>query len=159
MEKYTEKDMVMFERDEYGRIVCPSGDYTQIESFGEWCRFGERCSFGEWCSFVEGCSFNGVVPSILRAQIDSVSNTVCLELMRRDAWCHPNPEKFDEWAKGGNCPYKNGIQRMHFFKERRELWKPGPPQMRDYDLLMEICRLNKWTMGDAAEKTDAKEES
>ena len=81
MKVYTVKDLETFERDQYGRLICPSGDYTQIESFGKccsfgkgcsfgkrcsfgeccsfgkWCSFGECCSFGEWCSFGEGCSF------------------------------------------------------------------------------------------------------
>ena len=63
MKVYTEKDLEGFERDDFGRLICPSGDYTQIKgfgeccSFGEGCSFGERCSLGERCSFGEGCSF------------------------------------------------------------------------------------------------------
>lgn len=62
MKKYIIEDFDKFER--VGRyIVCPSGDYTAIKefpnfcSFGEWCSFGKGCSFGEWCSFGERCSF------------------------------------------------------------------------------------------------------
>ena len=69
MKVYTEKDLEGFERDDFGWLICPSGDYTQIKSFGERCSFGEVCrfgkecsfgevcSFGEWCSFGERCSF------------------------------------------------------------------------------------------------------
>ena len=63
MKKYTKKDLETFERDEYGWLICPSGNYTAIRvfpakcSFGEWCTFGKGCSFGEWCTFGEGCSF------------------------------------------------------------------------------------------------------
>ncbi len=69
MKKYTQSDFDNFEVDENGYKICPSGDYTQISSFGEgcsfgaWCRFGEKCSFGEgcsfgaWCRFGEKCSF------------------------------------------------------------------------------------------------------
>ena len=57
MKVYTEKDLEGFERDDFGWLICPSGDYTQIKGFGECCRFGERCSFGEGCSFGEWCSF------------------------------------------------------------------------------------------------------
>ena len=57
MKVYTEKDLEWFERDDFGRLICPSGDYTQIKSFGAWCRFGEWCSFGEGCSFGACCSF------------------------------------------------------------------------------------------------------
>lgn len=63
MKVYTEKDLEGFERDDFGWLICPSGDYTQIKSFGEmcifsaWCSFGEGCSFGERCHFGECCSF------------------------------------------------------------------------------------------------------
>lgn len=57
MKVYTEKDLEGFERDDLGRLICPSGDYTQIKGFGECCSFGEGCSFGEWRSFGEWCSF------------------------------------------------------------------------------------------------------
>ena len=45
MKKYTQSDFDNFEVDENGYRICPSGDYTQISSFGEGCRFGEKCSF------------------------------------------------------------------------------------------------------------------
>ena len=54
MKVYTEKDLEGFERNDFGWLICPSGDYTQIKSFGEGCSFGERCSFGEGCSFERG---------------------------------------------------------------------------------------------------------
>ena len=63
MKKYTQADFDNFEVDEYGRKICPTGDYTAIKSFGERCRFGEVChfgkrgSFGEWCYFGAGCRF------------------------------------------------------------------------------------------------------
>ena len=68
MKKYTIEDFDKFER--VGRcIVCPSGDYTAIKefpnfcSFGSGCRFGAGCifgagcRFGAWCDFGSGCSF------------------------------------------------------------------------------------------------------
>lgn len=45
MKVYTEKVLEGFERDDFGRLICPSGDYTQIKSFGERCSFGEGCRF------------------------------------------------------------------------------------------------------------------
>ena len=57
MKKYTQADFDNFEVDEYGRKICPAGDYTAIKGFGERCSFGEECSFGEGCSFGEECSF------------------------------------------------------------------------------------------------------
>ena len=59
MKKYTQSDFDNFEVDENGYKICPSGDYTQISSFGAWCRFGERCNFGEKCSFENGAVKNG----------------------------------------------------------------------------------------------------
>jgi len=63
--------------------------------------------------------------------------------MRRDAFSHPHPEKFDEWAKGGPCPYQNE-ERFWQFSEKRELWKKGKPKMRDSDLIIEICKSQGW---------------
>ena len=57
MKKYTQADFDNFEVDEYGHKICPTGDYTTIDNFGEGCSFGEWCSFGEACSFGERCRF------------------------------------------------------------------------------------------------------
>ena len=57
MKKYTQADFDNFEVDEYGRKICPTGDYTAIKSFDEWCCFGALCIFGDGCSFGERCSF------------------------------------------------------------------------------------------------------
>ena len=65
MKKYTQADFDNFEVDEYGHKICPTGDYTAIDnfgegcSFGEWCSFGARCSFGKWCSYENGAVKNG----------------------------------------------------------------------------------------------------
>lgn len=73
-----------------------------------------------------------------------VSDDLCLELMRRDAYGHPNPELFDQWANGeGECPYQHE-ERFWRFTERGSLWKPGSPQMRDYDLILAICKEKGW---------------
>ena len=53
MKKYTQADFDNFEVDEYGRKICPAGDYTAIKGFGE------RCSFGEGCSYENGAVKNG----------------------------------------------------------------------------------------------------
>ena len=67
MKVYTIEDLKNFERDEYGRLICPSGDYTQIESFGEWCSFDMSCSFGELCSFNRASSRMARIPSAMRS--------------------------------------------------------------------------------------------
>ncbi|KAA3405068.1 hypothetical protein F1904_11635 [Akkermansia muciniphila] len=57
MKKYTEDDLKHFTVDGGGWLICPSGDYSQINGFGE------QCSFGEWCSFGEQCSHEGLTNS------------------------------------------------------------------------------------------------
>ena len=55
------------------------------------------------------------------------------------------------WKTRGNgaialrihCPYKNE-ERMHFFQENRNLWKPGAPTMKDSDLIIAICKEKNW---------------
>jgi len=76
-------------------------------------------------------------------QLSLIPNNLALELMRRDADGHPYPEKFDEWAKGGDCPYQNE-ERFWLFNEKREAWKPGKPQMSDKDLIIALCKEKGW---------------
>lgn len=58
MKKYTQADFDAFEVID-GIKQCPSGDYSDIQTFGEQCAFGACCSFGECCSFGVGCAFGG----------------------------------------------------------------------------------------------------
>ena len=75
MKKYTQSDFDNFEEDENGYKICPSGDYTQISSFGACCSFGEKCSFGEGCRFGEGCSFeNGAVKNGRYVAVDRIGS-------------------------------------------------------------------------------------
>lgn len=57
MKVYTIEDFENFETDGYSTKICPSGDYSRIKHFGDYCVFGERSSFGEKCSFGKRCSF------------------------------------------------------------------------------------------------------
>ena len=57
MKIYSQSDFDSFEIDKDGFRLCPSGDYKNIRSFGEWCSFGDGCSFGMGCSFGRGCSY------------------------------------------------------------------------------------------------------
>lgn len=50
MKEYTQADFDTFEVID-GIKQFPSGDYSDIQIFGEWCSFGEDCFFGEECSF------------------------------------------------------------------------------------------------------------
>ena len=75
--------------------------------------------------------------------IKKISDDLILELMRWDAYAHPHPEKFDKWAKGGECPYQNE-ERWWFLPEKRKIWKSGNPTMRLSELILEICRQQGW---------------
>jgi len=75
--------------------------------------------------------------------LNNLPDNLQLELMRRDAFAHPHPEKFDEWAKNGNCPYQNE-ERFWLFKPNRTFWSPGLPQMADRDLAIELCKSQGW---------------
>ena len=55
MKKYTQADFDAFEVID-GIKQCPSGDYSDIQIFGE-C-----CSFGEWCSFEDKGEYIGDYP-------------------------------------------------------------------------------------------------
>jgi hypothetical protein len=63
---------------------------------------------------------------ILLASWREVSDSLCADLMMYDASCHSDIKKFDDWAKGGPCPYRGTkIQRACNFSEKRELWGKG----------------------------------
>lgn len=81
MKKYTQADFDNFEVDEYGRKICPAGNYTAIKSFDNGCRFGAGCSFGEgcrfgaWCSFGERCRYeNGAVQNGRYVAVDRIGS-------------------------------------------------------------------------------------
>ncbi len=64
---------------------------------------------------------------LLLAYWGEVSPELCIELMRYDAFNHPDPSTFDEWAKTGKCPFLDlKWQRAAQFQERQKLWSPGP---------------------------------
>ena len=61
MKKYTQADFDAFEVID-GIKQCPSGDYSDIQIFGERCSFGRCCSFGERCSFEDKGEYIGDYP-------------------------------------------------------------------------------------------------
>ena len=86
------------------------------------------------------------IRSLSFINLGSLSDFLTLELMRRDAYAHPHPERFDEWAaEGNNCPYR-GEERFWYFSEKAFLWKPGDPQMTDRDLIKAICEEKGWKL-------------
>ena len=75
--------------------------------------------------------------------LGELSDGMTLELMRRDCYAHPFPERFDEWVAGGDCPYTSELRFWHF-KENKRLWRPGNPEMTDRDLIKAICKEKGW---------------
>lgn len=86
---------------------------------------------------------------VLLASWGKVSDSLCADLMRYDAFFHESKKAFDDWASGkGNFPY-GGIkyERAANFQERRELWKWGPPK-NGFSLMVrcikEKCANSDW---------------
>lgn len=57
MKKITQQEFKGFPVDRFGYKQYPTGDYSEIKTFGERCIFGPGSIFGNWCSFGEGCRF------------------------------------------------------------------------------------------------------
>jgi hypothetical protein len=76
----------------------------------------------------------------LLANWDEVSDDLCIELMRYDAANHEDPEEFIRWKENGKCPYKNKkYQRAAIFRQKKELYTPGP-SLRPFDLMVRIIQ-------------------
>ena len=108
---------------------------------------------------LDGANLDGAnLPSptmILMASWGSVSDLLCRDLMNFDAACHPNPLKFEVWAKGGECcPYQGEkVQRAAIFSENRLLWDATAPLCRPYDLAHRLMaeQCPAWTDAKLAE--------
>ena len=107
---------------------------------------------------LDGADLDGAnLPSptmTLMASWGSVSDLLCRDLMNFDAACHPNPLKFEAWAKGGECPYQGEkVQRAAIFSENRLLWDATAPMCRPYDLMVRLMgeKCPAWTDAKQAE--------
>jgi hypothetical protein len=85
------------------------------------------------------------IRTIASINLGNLSDSLSLELMRRDAAAHPYPERFDVWARGGECPYQNE-ERFWLFDLKREVWKKGKPKMTDVELIRAICAEKGWEL-------------
>ena len=84
---------------------------------------------------------------LLLAAWGTLPDALTAELMRYDASCHPDPDAFGRWAAGGECPYAGvNVSRAANFRERRDLWVPGPSR-RPYDLMVDVLaeKCPAWT--------------
>jgi hypothetical protein len=82
---------------------------------------------------------------MLLANWGRVSDELTRDLMNYDAFCHPKPERFDNWAKSGPCPYsfpdkELAVQRAAVFSENPKLWDPSAPLQRPYDLMIRLLK-------------------
>jgi hypothetical protein len=85
---------------------------------------------------------------VLMANWFEVSVDLCRDLMNYDAACHPNVQKFTEWAAGGVCPYSDEkVERAALFKEDKRLYDPTAPACRPYDLMRRLLeeKCPEWT--------------
>jgi len=71
---------------------------------------------------------------------DELSDELTLELMRHDAEICGS-KAMTNWVKGGKCPFSTGnIQRLFYFNEKKELWKPGKPRLHNMELWKALCK-------------------
>lgn len=94
---------------------------------------------------VQGLMFQSLpsISTLSRLTLHHLPDELTLELMRRDAQAHPNPEDFEVWANQGHCPYKQE-ERFWMFPFSRSVWKPGKPEMSDVELIKSICKSQGW---------------
>lgn len=80
--------------------------------------------------------------SMLLHSIDwgELSDTLTLELMRRDALIC-DVDKMNAWVnEDGNCPFSGNIIRDFYFLEKKKVWKPGNPKLNDKELFIALCQ-------------------
>jgi hypothetical protein len=85
------------------------------------------------------------IKTLASIDLGKLSDVLSLELMRRDAAAHPFSERFEVWAKGGDCPYQNE-ERFWIFNLKREVWEKGKPKMTDVELIKAICAEKGWEL-------------
>ena len=97
-----------------------------------------------WANLSEADLSETRLPSptmVLLANWSDVSDVLCVNLMVYDSACHPDRNAFDDWAKGGACPYGNiRVDRAANFTEKRSLWDPSCPPTRPYDLMTRVIQ-------------------
>ena len=80
---------------------------------------------------------------VLLANWEKVSDSLTADLMEYDAFNHLDRRMFDEWAKGGTCPYaKVKIQRACNFTENKQFWGKGKIDT-PYNLMMRLFSESK----------------
>ena len=140
MKKYTQADFDNFEVDEYGHKICPTGDYTAIQGFGEGCRFGDGCHFGTWCRFGEGCRFGAVCSFGEECSFGAVKNGryVAVDRIGRE-----NRKAYFYIDENGNMFVRAGcwFSDMQAFKNRVKEVHAGTIHEKTYLAACELAEL------------------
>lgn len=62
LKKYTQAEFDALPVNEYGGKICPTGDYTGIQSIpalsevGDFCTLGDGCTLGDYCTLGDFCT-------------------------------------------------------------------------------------------------------
>jgi hypothetical protein len=89
---------------------------------------------------LRGAKFS--IAQMFKIDMGYLSNTLTLELMRRDAQVC-GIDKMDAWARDGECPFNSGKTRPFLFQERKRVWPVGEankPTMTDEDLWTAVTK-------------------
>jgi hypothetical protein len=63
---------------------------------------------------------------VLMAKWGILSKQLTADLMVYDSLSHPDPARFDKWARGSECPYSGvRVQRAACFQENKQYWGLG----------------------------------
>ena len=131
--KYIRKDLCG--ADLYGADLCCAilrgANLRGADLYGANLRDADLCD-----ADLRGAKYS--ILNLLTISFYQLSNELTLELMRHDAEFIGN-KTMDEWANGGDCPYKN-MERDFSFQEKKELWKKGKPKLRGIELWRALCK-------------------
>jgi hypothetical protein len=76
--------------------------------------------------------------NVMRSNWGTLSDSLCLEMMRWDA-ISCGDEAMQVWVESGDCPFINS-EREFYFSENKKLWVSGKPQMNHKELFVALCK-------------------
>ena len=56
LKKYTQAEFDAMPANEYGGKICPTGDYTEIQSIPAFSELGNYCTLGNFCTLGNRCT-------------------------------------------------------------------------------------------------------
>jgi hypothetical protein len=81
---------------------------------------------------------NYSILNVMRSRWGTVSDSLCLEMMRWDA-VSCGDEAMQVWVESGTCPFIRSGREFHY-SENKKLWVPGKPQMNHKELFIALCK-------------------